>query len=102
MEGHGRHCKSWKYIIGNVIVYRDVYCEGFVSRARLASNFPFARNQSRIGAKRGNHFQQADLNEAGWLPVSRRFAHNLTISIPSIPILGHRVIIASFLPAGLS
>jgi hypothetical protein len=64
MEEHGRHCKSWKYIIGNVIVCRDVYCEGFVRRARLASNFRFARNQSRIDAKRGDHFPQADLNEA--------------------------------------
>jgi len=27
--------------MGNVIVYRDVYREGFVSRARLASNFRF-------------------------------------------------------------
>jgi hypothetical protein len=66
MEEHGRHCKSWKYIIGNVIVYRDVYrdvyCEGLVSRARLASNFRFARNQSRIDAKHGSHFPQADFS----------------------------------------
>jgi hypothetical protein len=32
---------------------------------------------------------------------NRQYAHNLAISIP-IPILGHWVIIASFLPAGLS
>jgi len=25
MEEHGRHCKSWKYIIGNAFVYHDVY-----------------------------------------------------------------------------
>jgi hypothetical protein len=44
----------WKYIIGNVNVYRDVYRDDFVSGARLASNFRFAGNRSRIDAKRGD------------------------------------------------
>jgi hypothetical protein len=52
----------WKYIVDNLIVYRDLYCEGFVSRAKLTSNFRFARNPSRIDAKHGDHFVQADLN----------------------------------------
>ena len=33
MEEHGRHRKSWKYIIDNANVYRDVYRAASVNRA---------------------------------------------------------------------
>src|SRR5713101_3512807 len=45
-------------------------------------NFRVARNPSRIGGRRGDHFLQADFSglirtvEAGYLPVSRPLAQN--------------------------
>jgi hypothetical protein len=48
----------------------------------LGNNFQFARNPSRVDAKRGDHFPQADLNEAaGAADASRAM---LWTSCPSV------------------
>src|SRR5712691_1940972 len=51
MEEHGRQCKSLEVHHRQRIAYRDVYREGFVSHARLASNLRATSHSIRLSPR---------------------------------------------------
>src|ERR1700675_3904403 len=63
----------WKYVVDNVIVYRDVYRGCSVNRTNRAVNFRFARNTSktRLLVSRGDYQRLMGYNAATHGPRSR-------------------------------